>query len=119
MTLDTESIIADAIAGIAEAGFSVIFTQKVLQPDSPNSSAPTRTQDYPATVVSTKTSRAFMQNGQEINVAKTLLIGATGFVPRQGDKVTISGYPNPFGVVRVQQTDPSGVALLFKVDLAT
>ena len=87
MSLDNAGIIDDALAGIAEAGFGVTFTQKQAQPGSPSSSAPTVTQDYAVTAVSTKTSRAFMAMGQEITVAKTLLTGdliPQSSAPRQG-----------------------------------
>ncbi len=119
MSLDNAGIKADALAGIAEAGFSVTFTQQTSGPTSPLDTTPVVTTDYPITAVSTKTSRAFMSSGQEIVVVKTLLIGATGFIPRQGDKVTISGYAIPFGVARVMPTEPGGVTLMLKVDLTT
>jgi len=118
MSEDYAAIAAEALDAIADVGFAVTVTRKTSQPSSPNSGAPTMTTDYEITVVQTKTSRAFIIGGQEIIASKTLLVPATGFVPQQGDKVTL-GAGNPMRVVRVQATAPGGVDVLYKVDLAS
>ena len=117
MTLDNASIIADATAGIADVGFPVAFTRTTNWPSTPDQNIETGAPDTTMTAVAIKTSRAFLSNGQEIQAAKTLLVAAGIFVPQQGDRATIGGVD--MTVVRVGEISPGGVALLFRIDLAS
>lgn len=118
MSEDWGAIAEDAAAAIADTGFAVTFT-RTPAPSGPLDMGPFDPEDQPAMAVQTKTSRAFMARGVEVQVMKTLLVSAS-FEPREGDRMRIgtnSEAEPSYGVVRVQGLAPGGVDLLFKVDL--
>lgn len=113
MAEDWTGIAAEALAAIADLGFDVILTRDGAQ-DAPWQAA-LDAQPYVIRVIDGQPWRAYQPATNVTQTGRTLMMGANGFVPLNGDSVTIDDREH--SVMRVRKLSPGGVDLLYYLEM--
>lgn len=115
MAEDWAAIAAEAAGAIADIGFAATVMRKTGGPVTPWDTGAASETTYPVTVIDSGIKRRYDAGTLIVRQYRSLMVGATGFVPAMGDTITLHGVAHE--IQAVKPTSPGGVDLLYAVEI--